>query len=229
MIGMDRLAEYGGRFGFGASTQVEIRDQHGIVPTKRYHASKTKVGWQPGFTLSTAIGQGALTATPLQMARAFAALVNGGRVLRIHVVAEVNDWDGQLVERHGVQVERTLGISEEHLGIIREGLIAVVNAPDGTGSGSRMETIVLAGKTGTAEAAEWRAGAGPKLAAWLREDHAWFAAYAPADDPQVVVIVFVEHGGSGSKRAAPIAVNIMRSWISLGIYQPAPTPEEKAP
>ena len=127
--------------------------------------------------------------------------------------------EGELIEKHGTQVSSVLNLSEEYKGIIREGLPAVVNEPDGTAADSRLENIVVAGKTGTAESAEWRAGADAKLAAWLREDHAWFAAYAPADDPQVVVVVFVEHGGSGSKRAAPIAVNIIRSWMSLGIYQ----------
>ena len=218
MIGIDRMAEYGYRFGFGAPTGIEIKDQKGIVPTKEYHATETKVGWQPGFTLSTAIGQGALTATPLQIARAFAAVINGGNILKLHVVGEVTDYNDQVVERHGTQVSSVLNLSEEHLGVIREGLLAVVNEPDGTAADSRLEEIVVAGKTGTAESAEWRAGASPKLAAWLREDHAWFAAYAPADDPEIVVVVFVEHGGSGSKRAAPIAVNIIRSWMSLGYH-----------
>ena len=86
MLGIDRLADYGRRFGFGAPTGIEISDQSGIVPTKEYHATETKVGWQPGFTLSTAIGQGALTATPLQIARAFAAVINGGNVLKLHLV-----------------------------------------------------------------------------------------------------------------------------------------------
>jgi len=221
MIGMDRLADYGRRFGFGESTGIEITDQSGIVPTKKYHATKTKVGWQPGFTLSTAIGQGALTATPLQIARAFAATINGGNLLRLHLVDEYANPDSDHVERHGTQVSANLNLSEEHLGMIREGLLAVVNEPDGTAADSRLDNIVVGGKTGTAESAEWRAGASAKLGAWLREDHAWFAAYAPADDPQVVVVVFVEHGGSGSKRAAPIAVNIIRAWMSLGIYQAA--------
>jgi penicillin-binding protein 2 len=225
MLGMKRLAEYGYLFGFGDTTGVEITDQRGIVPTKEYHATKTKVGWQPGFTLSTAIGQGALTATPLQIARSFAAVINGGNVLDLHLVDEYTDPKGKLIERHGVKVDSTLNLSEEHMAIIREGLLAVVNEPDGTAAESRLENIVIAGKTGTAESAEWRAGASAKLGAWLREDHAWFAAYAPADDPQVVVVVFVEHGGSGSKRAAPIAVNIIRSWVSLGIYKAPPAEE----
>lgn len=229
MIGMDNLAEYAARFGFGKPTGIEIRDQLGLVPTRDYHTTKTKVGWQPGFTLSTAIGQGSLTASPLQVARSFAALVNGGRLVRLHLVKEILAAEGAQPEVHGVQVDGVLGVSEEHLAIIREGLIDVVNAPDGTASNARQDDIVLAGKTGTAEAAEWRAGADAKMATWLAEDHAWFAAYAPADDPQVVVVVFVEHGGAGSKRAAPIAVNIIRSWMSLGIYKPkaqkeAPTP-----
>jgi penicillin-binding protein 2 len=221
MLGIDMLARYGKMFGFGSKTGVEVPEREGIVPTKQYHRDETKLGWQPGFALSTAIGQGALTASTLQVARAYAALVNGGNVLRPRLIDRYVNDRGETVKQFGAEPLWKLPIRTEHLALVREGLVRVINDPDGTGYDSHLESMVLAGKTGTAEAAEWRAGADDELRTWLKEDHAWFATYAPAEDPQVVVVVFVEHGGSGSKQAAPIAVRIINSWLKLGFYQPA--------
>ena len=228
MLGIDKLAQFGERFGFGELTDVQIPERKGIVPTRDYHATETKLGWQPGFSLSTAIGQGALTATPLQVARAYAALINGGDVLKMRLVDHFADRDGHVVQRFERKIVRNLELKPEFVTLIRDGLLRVVNDPDGTASDSKLESVVIAGKTGTAEAAEWRAGAGQDLAAWLREDHAWFVTYAPAKDPQIVVVVFVEHGGSGSKMAAPIAVKIVKSWMKLGLYVP-PKPSTSPP
>ncbi len=228
MLGIDTLAEYGRRFGFGERTGLALPDRPGIVPTEAFYREKTKTGWQPGFALSTAIGQGALTASPLQVARAFAAIVNGGNVLRLHIVDHETNERGEVVRRVGPEVVQRLGLPASDLALIREGLVRVVNDPDGTAHGAALDSIVLAGKTGTAEAAEWRPGADDDLRRWLREDHAWFACYAPAEDPQVVVVVFVEHGGFGSHMAAPIAVRIIKSWMKLGFYHP-PGDEPDAP
>lgn len=228
MIGMDRLAEYGERFGFGAPTGIEVYERTGRVPTREWHASHSNLGWQPGFTLSTAIGQGSLTATPLQIARAFAALVNGGDVLRLRVIDSLTKANGDAILKAGRRVDRRLNVSEDILQIVREGLRRVVNDREGTAHAVALDSIVMAGKTGTAEAAQVRGGASPEVVAWLKEDHAWFAAFAPYDDPQVVVVVFVEHGGSGSKRAAPIARRIVEAWMRLGFYE-APVESPPSP
>lgn len=227
MLGMDRLAVYGERFGFGRPTGIELAEHAGRVPTREWHAKHTALGWQPGFTLSTAIGQGSLTTTPLQVARAYAALVNGGHLLRLRLVDKVVGEDGDVLYEPGPKIDGALGLSPEALSVVREGLVRVVNDLDGTAPESAIEGIVMAGKTGTAEAAQVRPGAPPELAEWLKADHAWFAAYAPADDPQVIVVVFVEHGGGGSKVAAPIAKRIVQAWLRLGLYE-GPAPEEAA-
>ncbi|MGM0576988.1 MAG: penicillin-binding protein 2 [Myxococcota bacterium] len=232
MLGMDRLDEWGRSFGFGRPTGLEIAERSGRVPTKEYHAEHTSLGWQPGFTLSTAIGQGSLTATPIQVARSFAAIANGGHLLRMRLVKRLVDGDGHVVESHEQpEVVGRIDAPREALSMVREGLVRVVNDPDGTAADAALESVVMAGKTGTAEAAQVRPGASPELAHWLEEDHSWFAAYAPAEDPQVVVVVFVEHGGSGSKMAAPIAKRIVRSWMRMGFYEPPaePEPPEEAP
>ena len=218
-IGMDRLADYGHMFGFGLPTGIEVSERAGRVPTKAYHET-TPLGFQPGLTLSTAIGQGSLTSSPLQVARAFAAVANGGRMLETHIVRQYTDERGEVVQRFLPAESSRLDATPEELAVIREGLVRVVNDEDGTGKEARLEGIVVAGKTGTAEAAQSRPGADPELSAWLKEDHAWFAAYAPAEDPQVVVVVFLEHGGGGGKRAAPLAKLILQAWMRLGLYRP---------
>ncbi|MCB9729310.1 MAG: penicillin-binding protein 2 [Deltaproteobacteria bacterium] len=219
MLGIDRLATYGRAFGFGEPTGVEVSERTGLVPTRRWHAEETALGWQPGFTLSTAIGQGSLTASPLQVARAFAAVANGGNLLQLHLVSKLVDEHGNVVHQSTPQVVGRLPGTPEQLSIIREALVRVVNDPNGTARDVALQSIVIAGKTGTAEAAQVRSGVSAEMAAWLKEDHAWFAAYAPAEDPQVVVVTFVEHGGSGSRMAGPIAQRIISSWMRLGRYK----------
>lgn len=221
MVGMDTLAKYGELWGFGVPVGIESPERKGRVPTKRYHRENSKMGWQPGLTLSTGIGQGDLTASTLQVARAYAALVNGGRVLRLRLVDKLTDDEGKVVRQYGPEELWRLPFQDDHLALIREGIVRVVNDSDGTASGIKMDDIVFAGKSGTAEAAEWRPGVSDELRRWLRDDHSWFAAYAPAEDPQVVVVVFVEHGGSGSKMAGPISAAITRAWMKLGYHKPS--------
>lgn len=220
-LGMDRLAKYGHIFGYGEPTGVALGERTGVVPTKQYHAEETELGWQPGFTLSTAIGQGALTSSPLQVARSYVALANGGSLLNLRFTKQFVDEHGDVVRSFYPEVHSTLPFSPAHMALVREGLVRVVNDPDGTAHEVALDSIVMAGKTGTAEAREIRAGADPEMARWLREDHAWFAAYAPAEDPQVVVVVFVEHGGSGSQMAAPVAQRIIKAWMRLGMHETA--------
>lgn len=224
-LGMDRLAHFGHLFGFGEPTGIEVAERTGLVPTRAYHTD-TPLGFQPGFTLSTSIGQGSLTASPLQVARSFAAIANGGNLVETRVLKQITDERGVVVERFLPVEGPRLPMTPEQREIIHEGLVRTVNDPDGTGGEARLDSVLVAGKTGTAEAPMSRPGADPELARWLLEDHAWFAAYAPAHDPQVVVVVYLEHGGSGGKKAGPLVKQILQAWMRLGLYRvadPAPS------
>ena len=216
MLGMDRLAEFGRRFGFGQPTGLPTKERTGRVPTRQWHADHTSLGWQPGFTLSTAIGQGSLTASPAQVARSFAALVNGGDLVRLRLIDRLVDEEGRVAMSERREVSGTLDVAARDLDLIRVGLDEVVNDPDGTGHDLMLTEFSMSGKTGTAEAAQVRAGASEALARWLTEDHAWFTSYAPSHDAQVIIVVFVEHGGSGSKHAGPIAKRITLATEKLG-------------
>jgi penicillin-binding protein 2 len=228
MLGMDRLAKYGYLFGFGEPSGISIFERVGRVPTKAWHAENTTLGWQPGLTLSTVIGQGSLTTTTVQLARAYSAVANGGYLLAAQLVREVTDGEGDVIQGFKPRVVRELNVAPQTLSLVREGFVRVVNDIDGSAYASALDAVVMAGKTGTAEAAQVRAGATTELATWLKEDHAWFSAYAPAADPQVVVVVFLEHGGWGSKVAAPVAQRILQSWLRLGLYEP-PVPDQAPP
>ena len=153
MLGMQSLADRGSYFGFGHNTGVEVPERVGRVPTKQWHSEQTMLGWQPGFTLSTAIGQGSLTASPIQVARAYVALANGGHLLDLTVVKKRKTPDGQVTETPTPLIHRHMDIDLETLGLVREGLVRVVNDAEGSAYDSALETMVTAGKTGTAEAA----------------------------------------------------------------------------
>jgi penicillin-binding protein 2 len=219
LLGMDRLERYATEvFGLGQPTGVEVFERTGRVPSRAWHREHSPNGWMPGFTLSTAVGQGAVLTSPLQIARLYAALANGGRVLRAHVVLQAVGPDGQIRRRYMPEVERLLGLKPEHMAIVHEGLVQTVHNEQGTGREARVpgNWMHIAGKTGTAEAAQFKKGASEEFARWLKQDHAWFAAYAPAEDPQISIVVFLEHGGSGGKNAAPIARQILEQYFRRG-------------
>lgn len=218
MMGMDVLERYSRDvFRLGEHTGVELFERLGRVPAKEWHR-KQRTGWQPGFTLSMSVGQGALLVTPLQMARIYGALSNGGKMMRAHIVKRLEDADGNVTRTFQPEVERTLPFSQAHMDAVRRGLYRVVNDLDrGTARTSRLESLIFAGKTGTAEAKQSRKGASEEVADWLEMDHAWFAAYAPAEDAQVVVIVFIEHGGSGGQMAAPVAQHVIDQYFRRGL------------
>ncbi len=228
MLGMDILERYSSEvFGLGKPTGIEVGERTGQVPSKDWHRSRSG-GWQPGIVLSTAVGQGGVLATPLQIARLFAALANGGRVLKTRLVLQTTDQQGKVRRRFMPEVERLIGLPAEKLDLVHQGLVATVEDDDGSGRLARLPHVRIAGKTGTAEAPRVLQGVSEELARWLLRDHAWFAAYAPAEQPQIAVVVFLEHGGWGGRNAAPIAGRIIDEFFRQG-YGQLPTPEAPAP
>ena len=206
-LGIDTLALYGREmYGFGDKVGLEIPEQPGRLPTEKWYRENDPRGYLPGFALSAAVGQASVLATPLQVARAFAVLVNGGDVLNLHLVRAIEDDAGHVLSSKGREVARHVRFPSEYGEVIRQGLYGVVNDEVGTAAGIAVAELPIAGKTGTAESKESRPGVDdPDFKAWLQLPHAWFVGYAPADAPRVLVVVFVEHGGGGGKHAAPIA------------------------
>ncbi len=203
MLGVDRLSEYAKRFGLGEPTGIELDDERiGIVPSTKWKLEKMKKRWYGGETLNTVIGQGYLSATPLQMARLISAIVNGGRLFKTHLLKEPS---------HTVEVERVIEMKRENESLLKEALIGVVKDNHGTGRMAYSGLVSIGGKTGTAQVVEKKDGRGSTPTS--SKDHAWFVAFAPEDNPEVAVSVFVEHGGHGGTAAAPIAREVIETFF----------------
>jgi len=209
---ISRIAAYAKRLGLGALTGVDLpHEVSGLVPSPEWKLRTQKTPWFGGETISVAIGQGQVSATPLQMARIAAVMANGGRLVHPHLVREVG---GQALT---VGSPSDLGLKPATLEIVRDGMRAVVDG--GTGWRARLPGIAVCGKTGSAQVvAKSRLEKTPSATAIL--PHGWFVAYAPADKPRIALAVLVEHGGSGGEAAAPVAREILSAFFGLSNSAP---------
>jgi penicillin-binding protein 2 len=213
-LGIDRLARYIKGFGFGVPTGIDLAEKAGTAPSREWKSKTFKKPWYDGETIVTGIGQGYVTATPLQIAVMTAAVANGGILLKPQIVKEVISSQGKTLFEYNPQENGRLPVEKRVMDIIRDALVGVVNEPNGTGKASKLDRMVVAGKTGTSQVV----AQGPQGGKYLRtdqKDHAWFTSYAPAENPEIVVTVFVEHGGMGGEAAAPIAKQILEAYLKL--------------
>lgn len=232
-VGMDRIAKIANEFGLGQKTGFGVNPETaGRIPTRSWYALRYKGQFRIGFTLNTAIGQGATSVSPLQLALAYAAIANGGTVYMPSIVRAIEGSDGSVLQDFAPRIRQKAKIAPENLARITEALYGVVNDPKGTAYPVRDATLDVAGKTGTAQTGYVAAPHDdPKKAWFLSRDHAWFASYAPAKAPEIAVIVLVEHGGSGPTQAAPVAMQIVRDYNRIAAARaghPAPTETPKA-
>ncbi len=200
-LGMSRLADTAREWGFGEKTGINLPpESRGNVPNKRHPSGRN---WYRGETMITAIGQGSITVTPLQMARFTAAIANGGKILT------------PLLEKgEAVKVVRQLDVSPKQLNKVRQGMRDVVADRKGTAYWqlSRAHWTV-AGKTGTAQVVKMSDDEKRTFSdAKHHQDHAWFMGYAPFDTPEIAVAVFVENGGHGGSAAGPVARAVVDYW-----------------
>lgn len=188
-LGVDRITKWMRVFGLGSRTGLDLPGEaDGHVPSQAWKEKTKGERWYIGDTYNLSIGQGDLLVTPLQLARVTAAIANGGRLVRPHVVMSSSTADGV----------RQLDVPASDLATVRQGMRDTVTY----GSGRRLNDLPfpVAGKTGTAQ---WRSD---------KPTHAWFTGYAPANDPMVVVTVLLEEGGEGSTYAVPVAGEILEAW-----------------
>jgi len=214
-LGIDRLAKYSEAFGFGQTTGLDlIGESAGLVPNPLWKRQNKAENWTTGDTYNFSIGQGFLTATPLQVIAAYAAVANNGVLMQPHIVSQITDADGNVVQRFTPKAARTLPISPENLAVVKQGLDAVVNSERGTASfTAKVDGVHIAGKTGTAEYCDDLALKNGECYVGRQPTHAWFAAYAPVEDPEIAVLVFIYNGGEGSERAAPVAQKILQYYF----------------
>ncbi len=211
-IGIDKIAEEARLFGLGDNLDFELKEERpGLVPDKNWKLGYDGTKWQPGETVVTSIGQGALLATPLQMAVMTARMVNGGYAVKPWMTA------GGLAPNSKFQNKwPKMDVKSKHLDSVLRGMERVVNDKDGTAYGSRAEDPKMAfgGKTGTGQVQritmqQRRSGIKNEDLSWKQRHNALFVGYAPLKNPRYVCAVVVEHGIGGSKTAAPIGRDLL--------------------
>lgn len=199
LTGVSRLHKYALKYGLGEKSGVDIKgEKAGLIPDATSRPEPNRL-WSNGDTANTAIGQGLVIVTPLQIANMFAAVANGKVIYKPHLVKKIKLAPNQFLEKEP-DVFKKLDISQSTLNIVRSGLWQVVNGSRGTARAHRLEGVELAGKTGTAQNPHG-------------EDHAWFAAYGPFANPELVIAVLVENGGHGASTAAPLAAQLFQNYF----------------
>jgi penicillin-binding protein 2 len=217
-IDPEMIPRFARAFGFGEPTSIEgVLEEGGLVPDPSWKVSAIGEVWWVGDTVNLAIGQGYLLVTPLQIARMIAAVGNGGTLYRPYVIRSLGPAGDILPEEVTTpEVVGTLPVNPQNLQAIQEALLGVTTKSIGTAphrfSGL---SIPVAGKTGTAEVG------GPDTM-----PHSWFAAYAPADDPEIAIAVIVENAGEGTTVAAPLTRQVIEAYYGLSLTPLPPEAQE---
>jgi penicillin-binding protein 2 len=226
-LGVDRIARYSKMLGLGATYGIGLENEKGgLIPTSEWKERRFGKKWFSGETLSVAIGQGYVLATPIQLAVMTATVANHGTIFRPHLVKKVVSPEGKVLREYSPEVVARAPIRQENWSAVTRGLSAVVNEPGGTGGRARLSEVRVAGKTGTSQVVKLQKGSG----LYQYRDHALFVAFAPVEKPEIAVAVVVEHGEHGGSAAAPIAGRILRTYFEGKgvIKKPTPRSKEKA-
>jgi len=199
-LGINRIAQYATMVGFGQPTGIDLPNETtGTVPSPEWKLRNFRDKWYAGETISVAIGQGALTVTPLQLARAYSGIVEGGVWRHPHLV-DTPDAGGK------ANVE---SLDPDILKKVESGLYGVVNE-GGTGSRARIPNVTVCGKTGTAQVMSMDLA--KSMGGKESKDNSWFIGYAPCENPEIVTVAFVQHGGWGAD-SAPIVRDVLKAYF----------------
>nr|MBP9559771.1 penicillin-binding protein 2 [Synergistaceae bacterium] len=196
-LGIDRLIKTAGKYGVGEKTGIDLLGEiSGTIAGPEWKKERVKENWYGGDTVNYSIGQGYVLMTPVQLLRAYAAIANGGKLVKPRINSKA------------IPEYTKLEVAQEIIKIMQEGLREV--ASTGTGRRASSFGVQIAGKTGTAQNAHG-------------EDHAWFAGYAPANAPRYAVVVIAEAGKGGGAVAGPIVGKMLNLLINGNKYaEPAP-------
>jgi penicillin-binding protein 2 len=214
-VGVDEIAHWAKLLGAGEKTGIDATPEtKGTIPSREWKLNTIGEEWIAGETLSCAIGQGYNQVSAVQLALIYASIANGGTVYRPQVVDRIEDPDGNLVDDIQPEIIRTVQFKKNTLPPIIRGLTGVVNEVGGTGSKSKLKKVLVAGKTGTAQVRRiHKTRIHISNMEWEARDHAWFAAFAPAENPEIAVVVLAEHSGHGGTAAAPVAGAVLGEYF----------------
>jgi len=201
-VGLKSWNRYARKFGFGTLTGIDLPGEiPGLVPSDEYYDQRYGKGkWTRGLLLNLVIGQGEILVTPVQMVQYIAAIATG-KIPQIHLLKEIVSDKGETVFRPNIKNRKLDDISPATFQLIRKALLEAVEGEKGTGRFARVRGFQIAGKTGTAQ--------NPR-----GEDHAWFAAYAPFEEPRIAVAAIVEGGGHGAVAAAPLVKKVLEAYLN---------------
>jgi penicillin-binding protein 2 len=200
-LGIENLAFYGDMVGFGHKTDIDLpHEKEGLMPSEKWKLRYYRTKWYAGETPSVAIGQGALTVTPLQLAKALGGVAVGGRWNQPHLVK---------VEPDKIKFSEW-ALNADHVKTVTDGMFGVVNE-DGTGVRARLPNVEVCGKTGTAQLASYDYMKSVNAGKELREN-AWFVGFAPRQNPEIVVVGFFEHGRHG-QYAAGLVRDVLKAYF----------------
>ena len=216
-LGSERLAKWMRLYGYGEKTGIDLPGEvDAIVPDEQWKRLTKAESWTTGDSYNMAIGQGDVLGTPMQVLVSTAVVANGGYVVKPQFVQSMVDTQNRVQWEYEPVMPERLPVDPSLLFFVQKGMWHAVNGPAGTSGNSRVEGITVAGKTGTAEFCAYD----PKIQDCADRDHegnlpfhAWYTAYAPYEDPEIVVTVFVYAGGEGSTTAIPVAQETLNAYF----------------
>ena len=221
-LGVDKLAWYARACGLGSPTGINLDyEAEGLIPTADWKRRRTGIGWQLGETLSVAIGQSYNLVTPLQMMTLISGIANGGIRYQPLILRKEETAEGEIVNENNGKVTGKLPACQRTIDIVRKGLWDAVNKRKGTAwIAAHIDDVDISGKTGTAQLVGRKGGDDSAYKDKIHKfdhlkPHAWFVAYAPSKEPQIAVVVIVEHGEHGSSAAAPLAKELIKTYSAL--------------
>ena len=237
-LGIDRLAKTAKKFGLGEKVLTNYSEEKiGTVPNTKWKLNQIGKNWYIGETLHSGIGQGYFLSTPLQLCLMTAQLANGGFKIKPRILVDDNNEANNLQKYLDYRNENPTPLgtiekqifnynvqplfrNQENINFVKDAMFAASNEPGGTSYGSRHrdKKFMFAGKTGSSQIKRFtpeqrEAETKQSDIAYLERDHAWFVAFAPVENPKYAISVLVEHGGSGSSAAAPIAKKVIKKVI----------------
>jgi penicillin-binding protein 2 len=220
LTSVDQIAKWAFHLGLGQKTGIELaREVPGLIPTEAWKQQRFNVPWSPGESLYVAIGQSFVNTTIIQLANAYASLVNGGTLYKPHVVKAVESEDGKILKEYLPQVLDKTTLKKETVELVTEGLWGVVNTQHGTAYSLRTPGMEWAGKSGTVQLVTQKADKmyGKSACTSLRQNqrhNGLFVGYAPSVNPTIVVAIVSEHDcGGGSHGAGPVAREVIKTYL----------------
>jgi len=200
-LGIERFNKYMQKLGLGEKTGIDLpAEAVGIIPSAQWKEREVKEIWFPGDTINLSIGQGYLLLTPLQVHNLITTIATEGEIYNLHLVKKVISVDGKTVKEIKPEIYKKVDFSPDTFQIIKEGLRQTILK--GTGWRANIKELAVAGKTGTAQNPQG-------------ETHAWFIGFAPYENPEICITVFIENGGEGGEAAAPIARAMLEKYFNI--------------